>query len=553
MMDDKTIHVPVLIVGAGPTGVICANLLGVYGIETLIIDRSPTIFDFPRAAGLDDEAMRTIQAAGLAREMLRDMVQNVPMRLYSAKKKCMAEILPGTREFGWYRRNLFSQPLGEVTLRKGLERFPHVTLSLSMTLQDLSQDSTGVTAKILNESGQETTVRADYVIGSDGASSKIRDAFLKISNDGKTHPRKWVVIECDDDPLNAPYTALHCEPQRPYVCLKLPYGLRRWEFMLFEDEDDQEILQPEKVHELLRHHIPDPSGINIIRARVYKHHSRIAQNMVSGRVCLVGDAAHLTPPWIGQGLNAGIRDAFNVSWKIAWILKGRLKPEMLQSYHQERHTHAKAMIELADLFGATLSVRNPILAWLRDRILLSVQNFSSIRNFILQMKFKPMPALDIGIVLPTDKPKSKKFIGRMFIQPDVVGSDGTVVKLDELVGPRFCLIMWNKALSETEKSKLSQQLDSIECITLAAAGAKSAEVSRIKAKMPKGTALIEDYTYDLQIWFNQTDTDWVLVRPDRYIAALGKFDDLEKTIQSFHTTFSPISSPQHEKAVPSAA
>ncbi|MDF1747950.1 MAG: FAD-dependent monooxygenase [Alphaproteobacteria bacterium] len=202
-MDAKTIHVPVLIVGAGPTGVICANLLGVYGIETLIIERSSTIFDFPRAAGLDDEAMRTLQAAGLAEEMLRDMVQNVPMRLYSAKKECMAEILPGTREFGWYRRNLFSQPLGEVTLRKGLERFPHVTLSLNMTLRDLTQDETGVTAKIYDEAGNEMTVCADYVIAADGASSKIRDAILKISNEGKTHSRKWVVIECDDDPLNA--------------------------------------------------------------------------------------------------------------------------------------------------------------------------------------------------------------------------------------------------------------------------------------------------------------------------------------------------------------
>ncbi|MDF1747951.1 MAG: FAD-dependent monooxygenase [Alphaproteobacteria bacterium] len=323
--------------------------------------------------------------------------------------------------------------------------------------------------------------------------------------------------------------------------------------MLFEDEDDQDILQAEKVHALLHHHIPDPSAINIIRARVYKHHSRIAERMVSGRVCLVGDAAHLTPPWIGQGLNAGIRDAFNLSWKIAWILKGRLTQQSLQSYHQERHTHAKAMIELADLFGAALSVRNPMLAWLRDRFLLSVQSFSSIRNYILQMKFKPMPALDIGIVFRTDEPKSKKTLGRMFIQPDVACTDGTVVKMDEVIGPRFCLILWNKALSEKEQSKLAQWLDPMNGIIITAVGAKSAELSRIKASMPDGATLIEDYTYDLQLWFNRTDSDWVLIRPDRYVAAVGKFDTLDSTIQSFHAIFSPVSSAPQDKAMSSAA
>jgi 3-(3-hydroxy-phenyl)propionate hydroxylase len=322
----QTVHaieeVPVLVVGAGPVGVTIANLLGCYGTRTLVIDRSPAILDYPRAVGLDDEAMRTFQAAGVADSLLRDMIQNVPMRMYSARKQCFAEILPSTQEFGWFRRNLFSQPLGERAMRDGLRRFPHVTLGLGIELLALEQDAGGVRATLRHADGREQLLRAAYLVGADGARSTVRE-LAAIAYDGKTHPRKWVVIECDQDPLDAPYTALHCEPRRPYVCLRLPYGLRRWEFMLFPGEDGEQMLQPAMVRALLGQHVADPGRLNVIRARVYTHNSRVARQFVQGRVCLAGDAAHITPPWIGQGLNAGLRDAFNLSWKLAWVLDGR--------------------------------------------------------------------------------------------------------------------------------------------------------------------------------------------------------------------------------------
>ncbi|HEX5739412.1 MAG TPA: FAD-dependent monooxygenase, partial [Hydrogenophaga sp.] len=317
-----TIETEVLVVGAGPVGVSIANLLGHYGVKTLVVDRSPQVLDYPRAVGLDDEALRTFQAVGLAEAMLQDMIQNVPMRMYTADKRCFAEILPSTREFGWFRRNLFSQPLGEATLRKGLARYPHVTTQLGVALQSMEQDADGVTAVIQAENGEAFSVRARYMVGADGARSTVRERLLKIPYEGQTHPNKWVVIECDQDPLDAPYTALHCEPRRPYVCLRLPYGLRRWEFMLFPGEDAELMLAPDKVQELLRNHVADPGQLNVIRARVYTHNSRVAKHLVAGRVCLAGDAAHITPPWIGQGLNAGLRDAFNLSWKLAWMVQG---------------------------------------------------------------------------------------------------------------------------------------------------------------------------------------------------------------------------------------
>ena len=534
-------EIDVLVVGAGPVGASIANLLGTYGISTLIIDRSPHVLDFPRAVGLDDEALRTFQAAGLAEEMLRDMIQNVPMRMYTAQKQCFAEILPSTREFGWFRRNLFSQPLGEMVLRRGLARFPHVELRAAVELVSLTQDATGVSAVLRDAQGAESPVRARYLVGCDGGRSLVREGLLKLPFEGRTHAAKWVVIECDQDPLDAPYTALHCEPERPYVCLRLPYGLRRWEFMLFPGEDGEQMLAPEKVRELLGRHVANPETLNVIRARVYTHNSRVAGSFVSGRVCLAGDAAHITPPWIGQGLNAGLRDAFNLSWKLAWILQGRLKPELLSSYHDERHAHAKAMIDLADLFGAVLSQRNRLIAWVRDRFFLSIKNIPRVRDYVLQMKFKPMPRFVKGIVQDSGDAQRDELVGRMFIQPNVERETGHTQRFDDVVGPRFVLLSWRSDALAAAPTSLWAQLERLGCDHCVADRSRSAanEASSRGLTQATGTR-IEDVDNTLHFWFQSKNVDWVLIRPDRFIAAAGKVGDAVPQLTTFCNTVLPI-------------
>lgn len=528
------IDTQVLVVGAGPVGASIANLLGCYGTPTLIVDRSPHVLDYPRAVGLDDEALRTFQAAGLAEDMLRDMIQNVPMRMYTAAKQCFAEILPSTREFGWFRRNLFSQPLGEAVLRRGLERFPHVELRLGTELIALAQDQTGVTATLRDAQGAQSQVRARYLVACDGGRSTVREGILKLPFEGRTHAAKWVVIECDQDPLDAPYTALHCEPARPYVCLRLPYGLRRWEFMLFPGEDAEQMLAPDKVQELLGRHVPQPERLNVIRARVYTHNSRVAGSFVSGRVCLAGDAAHITPPWIGQGLNAGLRDAFNLAWKLAWILQGRLKPELLASYHDERHAHAKAMIDLADLFGSVLSQRNRFVAWMRDRFFLSIKNIPRVRDYVLQMKFKPMPRFTKGVVLNSGDARRDELVGRMFIQPNVERETGRTQRLDDVVGARFALVSWCRDVLADAPADLQAKLERLGCDHYVAVRSRSVRTeacSHVPARA-EGT-VIEDVENTLHFWYQAKDVDWVLIRPDRFIAAAGKLDDAVPQLSTF--------------------
>lgn len=532
--------VPILVVGAGPVGVSIANLLGHYGVETLLVDRSPQILDFPRAVGLDDEALRSFQAAGLAEPMLEDMIQNVPMRMYTAGKKCFAEILPSTREFGWYRRNLFSQPLGETTLRKGLARYPHVSMQLGVELSGLTQDDEGVTVTLRHEDGSEQTVRAQYVVAADGARSTVREGILKVPYLGRTHAHKWVVIECEDDPLDAPYTALHCEPQRPHVCLRLPYGLRRWEFMLFPGEDGDQMLSPDKVQELLRGHVSHPERLNVIRARVYTHNSRVAERFVIGRVALAGDAAHITPPWIGQGLNAGMRDAFNLAWKLAWIVQGRLKPEWLQSYHTERHAHTQAMIDLADLFGSVLSQKNRFIAWMRDRLFLSIKNIPRVRDYVLQMKFKPMPRFSEGVVLNSGDSRRDELVGRMFIQPKVEVVSGQPQMLDDVFGPGFVLLSWRCDPLAKAPPQLLDELDRLGCRRLVGVRARSsAKENHAAAPSDDRSTRVQDTENALHFWFQEKQVDWVLIRPDRFVAAAGLQADAAEQLTRFCTQVLP--------------
>lgn len=517
----------IVIIGGGPVGIIIANLLGIYGITTLVVERSAAILDYPRAVGIDDEALRVLHGVGLAEEILRDTISNVPMRMYTAQRRCFADILPTTREFGWYRRNIFSQPLAEQVLRQGLQRFKHVQLAVSTEVTGLEQDDSSVMLTVKDAAGISRAIRCSHVIGADGGRSTVREAFLKIPFDGNTHARKWVVIECDNDPLDAPYTALHCDPARPYVTLRLPYGLRRWEFILFEGEDDEQMLRPEKVHELLRPHVADPAALNIIRARVYTHHSRVARNFSVGRVFLAGDAAHLSPPWIGQGLNAGIRDAANLAWKLAGVVRGQLKPAVLDSYQVERHGHAKAMIDLADQVGAIFALRNRALAWLRDRLLLGMHFLPAIRDYVLQMRFKPMPRYGEGgiVIRANGSAQTSAVLGRMMIQPQVELPDGAQVRFDDACGPWFALVGWQVDPQAHLSAGQREQWQALGARFVMVVRARSGAAPGQAVRCDSGTVVVQDLENLLSVWFERSKCNVLVLRPDRYVAGLCEAAD----------------------------
>jgi 3-(3-hydroxy-phenyl)propionate hydroxylase len=505
----------VAVVGGGPNGITTANLLGAYGIHTVVIERETAILEYPRAVGMDDEALRLFQSVDLAEPLLRDMIQNVPMRMFRASGACFAHIQPATREFGWWRRNIFMQQLAEKTLRQGLTRYRSVELRLGEEVIGLSQNARAVTLQVRDSSGNVYALEADYCVAADGGRSPLRD-MLGVRLCGKTHPIKWLVLDAKNANVDAPYTALYCDPRRPHVCVYLPYGFRRWEFLVYPHEDAQAIASPDSVRRLLKHHVADPEKVEVVRARTYTHHSRVADRFVIGRVALVGDAAHLTPPWIGQGLNAGLRDAGNIAWKLAGIVNGRLQPSVLASYEQERRDHAWAMIDLADTFGALLMPTSRIKAGLRDAFFSAVRLLPGVRDYVLQMRFKPMPAYREGVVVHLG---TSAAVGRMFIQPDVADDTGKRRKLDDVLGPWFAVVGW--------QVDPQQEMSPEDRAFWRDLGARFVQVHRSRSGTAPGlhvggmtgTICVEDIDNLFADWIAAHPGAILVLRPDRYIAA----------------------------------
>ena len=259
-----------MVVGAGPCGLTVANFLGTYGVSAVVIDPARDIVDYPRAVGIDDESLRTLQEIGLVGEVLADTIQNTPIRYYTSWGRCFAHVKPTTQPFGWPRRNLFLQPMLEATLRRGLQRFSGLDVRFGTELIGFVQDADGVTASLKDDRGETSTVRAKFLVGADGGRSAVR-TLTGVELMGETAPVKWLVVDVADDQLDAPYSAVHCDTRRPVLMVPLPYRHRRWEFKVQPEDNEDELTTDEYVRTLL---VPFYERTAIIVQSVHWHYSR---------------------------------------------------------------------------------------------------------------------------------------------------------------------------------------------------------------------------------------------------------------------------------------
>lgn len=407
----------------------------------LVIEKLDQLIDYPRAIGIDDESLRTVQALGLVDKVLPHTTPWHAMRFLTPKGRCFADIQPMTDEFGWSRRNAFIQPQVDAVLFDGLKRFDNVRTLFSRDVNDFSQDATGVTLQMEAPGGVKETVRADYLIACDGGNSYIRRA-LGVSFEGKTAPNQWIVVDIANDPLGTPNVYLCCDPVRPYVSAALPHGVRRFEFMVMPGETEAELSKPENMRRLLAKVLPDPDRVELIRSRVYTHNARLAGKFRVERVVLAGDAAHIMPVWQGQGYNSGMRDACNLAWKMALVVKGLASPALLDTYEQERRDHVKAMIDLSVLAGHVLAPPKRWQGTLRDSISWLLNYLPPVKRYFLEMRFKPMPQYSVGVLVAAGPDVKNSPVGRMFIQPKVLTDAGEEVLLDDVIGSNFAIIAW---------------------------------------------------------------------------------------------------------------
>ena len=347
----------VAIVGYGPTGATLANLLGQQGLRVVVLERDAVSPPLPRAVHFDGEVMRIFETAGLAPALLPLIRPSGGMRYVNTSGVVMIERKPalGTGPHGWANNYLFHQPNLERTLRTGAERFPHVEVFLSEEVTAIAQDVEGVQLTTKNR-----TIRARYAVGCDGARSLVRQAIGSGQHDLGLH-QPWLVVDVQlQREVDLPeQTVQYCDPARPTTFVKVGGDRRRWEIMLMPGDDPERMTQPETVWRLLSPWLA-PSDARLERGAVYTFHSLIAKRWRDRRLFIAGDSAHQTPPFLGQGMCAGIRDAANLAWKFA-------DEALLDSYQSEREPHVRVFIEEALRLGSILQTTDPQVAEARDR------------------------------------------------------------------------------------------------------------------------------------------------------------------------------------------
>ncbi|TDR77858.1 bifunctional 3-(3-hydroxy-phenyl)propionate/3-hydroxycinnamic acid hydroxylase [Paludibacterium purpuratum] len=511
--------VDVLIVGLGPVGALIANLLARYGVHVLAVDKAHDIFTAPRAIALDNEALRILQMAGIAEADFETIaIRHVRLRSPQLGEFARANTL-GSLD-GHPKLVTFHQPSLERLLRSRLDDYSCAQVALGVTLKNVRAEHQGVWAELDLEQGRMHTVRADYLVGADGAGSLVRK-LIGQGFRGKTFAEDWLVIDARHAPKPIDDVEFYCCSHRPIPRMVAPGGRQRWEFMLRPEETSQEMESDERVRELLA-----PWGnieeMSIERKAVYRFHARVVDSFRQGRVFLAGDAAHITPPFVGQGLVAGLRDAANLSWKLAWVIQGRAMPHILDSYDQERRPHAKAMIGFAKFMGKLVMPRNAALALLVHGLMRATRWIPPLRARFEELEMKPKNVFRQGLFI-AGRSASKLRRGAPLPQGWVRGTDRSFRLSDDVLGPGLALIGFGSDIAATLDRETSQ--------AFAAAGGRIVQIAHRGQRLQLAAA---DSWEDMEGVFlpRAVPFGWVaLVRPDRTVLSDGPADNAARIVR----------------------
>lgn len=432
----------VAIVGFGPTGALLANLLGLAGLSVVVLERDAGIHPLPRAVHFDGEVMRIFQAAGLdeaVARLARPSTQGMHFVNAEGRTLLVRRGVDGPGPQGWINNWYAHQPDLDAVLRAGIERFPNVTVRTGHEVTGLSETSTGVrvNARRQEDAADARPIEAEarYVVGCDGARSLVRQTMGSPHDDLGLH-QPWLVVDLLVPPEIArarglqDYTVQLCDPARPMTIVHVGANRRRWEIMLMPGDDPRAVLAPERTWDLLARWL-EPADAEIERAAVYTFHSVIARGWRRGRLLLAGDSCHQTPPFLGQGMCAGLRDAMNLAWKLDRIVRHGDPEDLLDSYESERRSHVEAFIRLAVDLGAVIQETDPERARARDADFLSGEP---------RMFDFPQPQLGPGLLDVTDDGRAARPVGVVFPQPRL--ADGRLLD-DATRGPhgnRFVLL-----------------------------------------------------------------------------------------------------------------
>lgn len=492
-MEQRDVY-DVALVGFGPTGAVAAALLGGMGLRVWVGDRLHGVYDKPRAIALDHEILRVFQQIGVVDAVMPHVEPFTPSEYYGVDGQLIKRMtmIDPPYPLGYMPSNVFTQPPVEAALRERVASLSNVVVELGVEVNDLAQDSDGVTLQLQREDGSSAGVRARCVIGCDGASSTVR-RLVDIALEDLVFDEPWLVVDVlvnESGLKKLPTTSVqYCNPERPTSLVIGPHNHRRWEISLKPGEDPREVATPEGTWRLLAPWIGPQDG-ELWRQASYRFHALVAERWRVGRVFVAGDAAHQQPPFLGQGMCQGVRDVANLCWKLAAVLRGDVKGQaaeaLLDSYGEERKAHVRELTSRIKGIGAVICERDLERARQRDAKLLADAG-GMVKDTPRQDVIPPLAG---GLLSGTPHP----VVGTLFPQPRVL-RDGQAVLLDHIAGTGWRLALQADVPSPAENHGLT--------------------VIRVDDGLKETEGVLRD-------WMHRHQCAAVLVRPDHCVFGAAK-------------------------------
>ncbi len=515
---DKTFDV--IIAGLGPVGATLAGLLGQAGVRVAVFDRLPDLYPLPRAIGMDQEAMRIVQALGLAERMAPHVAPYKPSEYRGVDGALIKRLdtLPEPHALSWAPNYVFDQPSFERVLRARLAELPNVQVFLQAEIQNSGQADDHAWADVRLAGQQETTrFNAPYLVACDGGSSPIRKR-LGITLEDLDFDEPWLVVDAivsEDKLAQLPQTQVqYCEAPRPATFVVGPGNHRRWEIMLLPGDSLSPEFPDDELWPLLARWLK-PGEARLWRAAAYRFHGLVASEWRRGRIFLAGDAAHMTPPFMAQGMVGGLRDALNLAWKLRRVLASESPATLLDSYMQERQPHMRQTIVTAMELGRIICERDPERARERDVRLRAAQDgvikTEYRQNMIPGLKHGVIAAAAPGEGRPEQAPAegATPLAGVLFPQP-FVRAAGFAGRLDDLTGGCIRVVV-HGVLTAAEQVAYLDVLAPLHgrLVLLGATGASAAA--------PGALLEVAEQQPLVAPWLSAAAQRVAVVRPDHYV------------------------------------
>jgi 3-(3-hydroxy-phenyl)propionate hydroxylase len=529
------------IVGLGPTGLTLAHFLGRRGLRVIALEREPEFYGNARAVYTDDECMRIFQEAGVAAELEADMVLDSPVQWVLEDGSVLGQLRRFDRPYGWTMSNFLYQPYFETKLESLLSRYPNVQVMRGRELIAFEQDNEWVSFKHAASNGVQygqasataadpvevKSARARWLVACDGGRSGVRSR-LGIKMVGKSFPEPWLVVDIKarngvDCFHHLPYFSFHCDPKRPTVSCPQPGGHHRFEFLVMPGETREHMEDPATVRSLLSQHV-DCDKVEVLRQLVYTFNALVAERWRVGRVLLAGDAAHMTPQFMGQGMSSGVRDAHNLAWKLDAVLRGRAGVSLIETYESERKPHAKRMIDISVRMKEFVSQANPVKVALRNAIVALLLKLPKVGDYVREARWKPPPTYPNGSYLGLPRVRRSGAEGRPIPQPQVRTFTGRRALLDDILGHDFALVGYGIDPRATLDANIIVKLETLNTrfVVVYPYGGRP-QGSDVPASAPRGLIEVEDLSGEALAWFRKVgakQSHIALVRPDKFVYAM---------------------------------